>query len=752
MLGRRAGAWCVAVGVGLALLLLSAAPAGAASCGWNPTCPYGQMVTPYQSTGNGLSGRLAVAVAPNGDTIVLASDQGTLRAYSPTGTVQWSTPLPDSLHSANSLAVDPQTGEIYVDGQPDCIEWFSADGQPQRQECLPQPSTSTAGTAGDPYFSQTDFLTAGPNQTLYMQISGFYLVGGIQQTEDVLLGLSSTGSVLSHRTVFPQYTRADVAFDSSGDMWLEEMSSGGTGVVGITGYRPDGSVIGTFPGMSGPMAISGSTLYLEGTTSGQDTISSYSLPSMTQLRTITVPGSALVWDGPFPGPMIPWFGVGPAGISAVASGDRIDTFALNGTAQASYGGRTPADFEALGAFETSAGALDVFDFANGGNDRLIQYPTLGSQPHVVANMQSTVWSQFEASGVDTVGVSPSGDFVVGGSVWPWSTPEEELLKVTPSGQSDGSTILPCWCGGWRFAANGDIYTGLSGGGVQKFAPDGTLLSSWSLPADGSPETIDPEGDIWSLESDGETLDEYSASGQPITSWRIGTQFEPAMTAAGRLAAGPDGNIYVAATDAIRVFSQTGTLLAVWPYPGGGWYPGPGIISVAPNGDVVLIYSHSSDPAGKVYVYTGITEPFPPAPPAADSPWAQSLGLGVYTVSLGDAIRAKLRCRPPRVHGSRHRRSTDHVRGLHCAGTATVSTPRRRAGIRVATAARHRRRVRLGRRHFSVRAHSHRRIRVRLNRHARRVLIRRHRVRVTVKFRYRAGRRWKTVRRHVVLRA
>jgi hypothetical protein len=172
---------------------------------------------------------------------------------------------------------------------------------------------------------------------------------------------------------------------------------------------------------------------------------------------------------------------------------------------------------------------------------------------------------------------------------------------------------------------------------------------------------------------------YSQDGSPLASWDAGGGFEP--VGASSLATDAAGNVYATAVDGVHVYHPSGAMVAVWPFTLAQAATltaaqDPGTISVAPDGAVLVSGTNipgqpgyqltPGEPGGQVFRHSDLRTPFPPVPPADESPWRSSLRLQFQTVTQSGAIGldARIGCSGSGGPGPR---------GARCIGTVSVST-------------------------------------------------------------------------------
>lgn len=169
-------------------------------------------------------------------------------------------------------------------------------------------------------------------------------------------------------------------------------------------------------------------------------------------------------------------------------------------------------------------------------------------------------------------------------------------------------------------AGGVVYL-LGSHEVQRFAPDGTLLSKWGASGDGdgqfgSPYGIDtsPSGLVYVADTYSSRIQVFTADGTFVTKWGSFGSHDGQFVYPYGIATDAVGNVYVADTANARIqkFTGSGVFLGSW----GGHGRGPGRF-FTPT-------SVATDPAGFVYVAdAGEPYPTPAAPGCRSSPPAAS---------------------------------------------------------------------------------------------------------------------------------
>jgi hypothetical protein len=172
---------------------------------------------------------------------------------------------------------------------------------------------------------------------------------------------------------------------------------------------------------------------------------------------------------------------------------------------------------------------------------------------------------------------------------------------------DGATLRQ-----WK-ADGGDLAVGAGGvvylvglHDVQRFAPDGTLLSRWGASGNGdgqfgSPYGIDtsPSGLVYVADTYSSRIQVFTADGTFVTKWGSYGSHDGQFVYPYGIATDAAGNVYVADTANARIqkFTGSGVFLGSWGGPGRG------------PGRFFTPTSVTTDPAGFVYV-ADAGEPYP----------------------------------------------------------------------------------------------------------------------------------------------
>lgn len=233
------------------------------------------------------------------------------------------------------------------------------------------------------------------------------------------------------------------------------------------------------------------------------------------------------------------------------------------------------------------------------------------------------WGSFARSGSALqprgIATDPAGDlYVADGS--------RDLLSVLGP---DGTTLRQ-WKGDGRdvaVGADGVVYL-LTANEVQRFAPDGTLLSRWGASGDGdgqfgSPYGIDtsPSGLVYVADTYASRVQVFTADGAFVTKWGSFGPRDGQFVYPYGIATDAAGNVYVADTANARIqkFTGSGVFLGSW----GGGGRGPGRF-FTPT-------SVATDPAGLVYV-ADAGEPYPDS---GDARVQKFTAAGEFVAEWGD---------------------------------------------------------------------------------------------------------------------
>jgi sugar lactone lactonase YvrE len=186
--------------------------------------------------------------------------------------------------------------------------------------------------------------------------------------------------------------------------------------------------------------------------------------------------------------------------------------------------------------------------------------------------------------------------------------------------------------------------------VQRFAPDGALLSKWGASGDGDGQLgeawgidISPSGLVYVADTYSSRIQVFTADGTFVTKWgRFGSDEGQFVYPYG-IATDAAGDVYVADTANARIqkFTGSGVFLGSW----GGHGRGPGRF-YTPT-------SVATDPAGFVYV-ADAGEPYPDPGGARVQKFTAS---GEFVAEWGDI--PERRPPRPRFSGTIGRRTTKH---------------------------------------------------------------------------------------------
>ncbi len=253
------------------------------------------------------------------------------------------------------------------------------------------------------------------------------------------------------------------------------------------------------------------------------------------------------------------------------------------------------------------------------------------------------WGSFARSGSalrprDIATDAAAGLYVADGS--------RELLFVLGP---DGGTLRQWKADGRDLAvgADGTVYL-VGSDEVQRFAPDGTLLSGWGASGEGdgqfgSPYGLDtgPSGLVYVADTYANRIQVFSAAGAFLTKWGSYGSGDGQFIYPYGIATDAAGDVYVADTANARIqkFTASGMFLGSW----GGHGRGPGRF-FTPT-------SVATDPAGLVYV-ADAGEPYPDSGGARVQKFTPA---GEFLTEWGDIPPRPLA--RPRLFGTVGRRTT-----------------------------------------------------------------------------------------------
>jgi hypothetical protein len=686
----------VAAAVCLALLC-SAGVAHAAPCGsYNPVCPYQRLEVLGGTDLSSLNGPLAIALAPGGDVLVADQAKESVREFSSDGTLIGQIGTPGSYNDVNGVAVDQQSGEIWVSQYGRSIEGFNSAGTPNvtiTDAALPAPladaffpAAIAVGPGGDLYVLDHDgdlivFSPAGDEVTEFSVSSAF--PSGLPTQPVTTIAVDDSGDVYVAPATGPIHE-----FDSSGASMATIADEGGGGIV-----------------------IYGGQLYVED--SGE--INSYELSTGAWTER---------WFGDFADDSSgvgPTFAVGGDGIDAATTNHSIEQFGMDGSEIGSWGSLAPDDFVPTEVLGDAAGNVYVLDLSN---FRVIRYDPQGDPATVFADLSSY-------PGPDTAAIDTAGNLAVDVG--------DELLTFDSTGQITNTQPVPCCNELVGIDSDGDIYTyGYSApypdsGGVFRYSPTGQLLGSFALSAD--EVAVAPDGDVYadgpnlSEPNVGHVIAEFSDTGQqlatidPIQGWPGGLPESLAVDAEGRLYA-------VVSDDTIRMYTASGTMLAVWPYQAG--------TLTADNGDL-----YATGPGNRVSVFSDFLDPLPALPPLSQNPFTQAITLSLLN-QVPTASQLSFTGGLP-SRGATVQVPVSCAGSASCSGSMVLTTPQK---TRRASAAKT---IVLGRAKFTLKPGAREVITVHLNSRARALLRHRSAVRATLTVGYAAGSTRKTLARAFTLR-
>lgn len=254
-------------------------------------------------------------------------------------------------------------------------------------------------------------------------------------------------------------------------------------------------------------------------------------------------------------------------------------------ANGSGGAHSSIGFEPVPLSVAADGAGHVYLSDPQRSSQVQQYSSDGA---LLAN-----WGNFARSGSAlqprSIAVDTAGDFYVADS-------SRDLLAVLGP---DGSTLRQ-WKADSRdlaVGAGGIVYIAGSHE-VQRFAPDGTLLSKWGASGTGDGQfgslygiDTSPSGLVYVADTYSNRIQVFTADGAFVTKWGSFGSHEGQFIYPYGIATDAAGNVYVADTANARIqkFTGSGVFLGTWGGPG----PGPGRF-FTPT-------SVATDPAGFVYV-------------------------------------------------------------------------------------------------------------------------------------------------------
>ena len=126
------GRLIVAVALACSGLLAGAGAAPAASCRWNPVCPFQSVHEIGGSDPASLDGPFGVALTPAGNVVVADYSRQDIREFTADGRLVRSIGTSGQFSTLRAIAVDHATGEIYASDY-GCIYWFTPDGHQDGQ-------------------------------------------------------------------------------------------------------------------------------------------------------------------------------------------------------------------------------------------------------------------------------------------------------------------------------------------------------------------------------------------------------------------------------------------------------------------------------------------------------------------------------------------------------------------------------------------------------------------------------------------
>lgn len=715
--------WAAGLVVACGFALAMVPNAQAAACGWNRVCPYQGFESLGGSNPASLDGPLAVALTPDGNAVVADDGKQNIREFDPSGHLLRTIGSAGGLSYLHAVAVDQSSGEIYAEDAA-CVHGFKPDGTADGSQYCAQ-------RVGPDWTSpRLESLVGGPNDTVYAYEDDFDSgTGQMVRKVDVL---AADLHVVTSWPVAATVSET-IAVDAQGDVYLPDYFS-------ALEYDANGDQLATVHLSVDPseVVVAGTTLYARSGSGADSLITPYTLSGAAAGAAIPVPEQI---SGALPYAMTPDFAAGPDQLVATTADHQIQRFGLDGTLRDTWGGLATDDLSPVAAFEDASGDVDVVDIASG-HARVVRYDARRDPPTQLVDLEPYLGaSAFGSPGGPAATTDAQGDIVIQAL--------GKVVTVDPSGNVIRTATIKCPGGCEQIASrpDGDLYvTGWRQ--IFTFSPDGALLSSWPITTHSI--ATDAGGNVY-VDGPLNTIRKYSPDGTLLTSWDAGGGFEP--VGATSLATDSAGNVYATAIDGVHVYQPSGVMVAVWPFTLAQAASltaaqDPGKISVGPDG-AVLVSGTSipgqpgyqvtpGQPGGQVFRYSDLLTPFPPVPPADESPWAQLMRLQFQAVTQSGAIGldAKVGCRAP---------SGPAPRGALCTGTLSVSA-------KTAPAAGAPRSARpLARRRFSVAVGRSTVVKLNWNAIARRLFSHHAKVNAILTATYRTGPTSTTVTRRVVLR-